>query len=68
VIEAAQERLANNDAALSYIIRTITAGCRHSETGMLTIIIDYNDTHNFVDVMEILAEAKILAEADAENG
>ena len=35
---------------------------------MHTVITFYNDnTRSFVDVMEKLAEAKILAEADAEE-
>lgn len=66
VLQAGFERRTPVDRAMSYLARTITGGKRRRRSPTATdIIAGYNDTHSFVDVMEILAGAKILAEADA---
>lgn len=69
LIEAGQERLVYIDGALSYVFRAITNAQlgRRPTDGIQTAIMNYNDFNSFVDVMEILAEAKVLAEADVDN-
>ena len=74
VIEAGQQRLTTIDGVLPYLARAITKGrvpwpWERSPAGMRTVIEYYNDhTRSFVRVMEKLADATIIAEADAESG
>ncbi|MBV8520810.1 MAG: hypothetical protein JOY71_01540 [Acetobacteraceae bacterium] len=66
VLEAAKECPETTDILLAYIVKAIRKkGLKFGGVGRQPLIAHYNDAHNFVDMMEILAKAQRLAAKDA---